>query len=149
MSLIKKTAYAWRRMGVDTAEAAEEYLKKQTRLQARERELLPLLDITGRPPVAKEREYLDAWVEMGFPNDAIRLAYERTVLKKQTLNWPYMNSILKSWHNKGLHTLAEIQAGDSDRRRKIPAAVAASAQDGDERMRRDMERLERYARKKE
>jgi DnaD/phage-associated family protein len=152
MSLIKKTAYAWRRMGVDTAEAAEEFLKKQTRLQARERELLPLLDITGRPPVAKEREYLDAWVDMGFPNDAIRLAYERTVLKKQTLNWPYMNSILKSWHSKGLHTLAEIQAGDSDRRRggKAPAAVAAaSAQDGDERMRRDMERLERYARKKE
>jgi DnaD/phage-associated family protein len=150
MSLIKKTAYAWRRMGVDTAEAAEEFLKKQTRLQARERELLPLLDITGRPPVAKEREYLDAWVDMGFPNDAIRLAYERTVLKKQTLNWPYMNSILKSWHSKGLHTPAEIQAGDSDRRRggKAPVAAAA-AQDGDERMRRDMERLERYARKKE
>jgi DnaD/phage-associated family protein len=98
--------------------------------------------------VAREREYLDAWVDMGFPNDAIRLAYERTVLKKQTLNWPYMNSILKSWHSKGLHTLAQIQAGDSDRPRKVPAAGAAPAQGGDERMRRDMERLERYAERK-
>lgn len=145
MSLIKKTAYAWQRMGIDTAEAAEEYLKKQSRLRSRERELLPLLDITGRPPVEREREYLDAWVDMGFPNDAIRLAYERTVLKKQTLNWPYMNSILKSWNTKGLHTVAEIQAGDSDPRRKKTASAAAKPQDAGDRLRRDMEWLERFA----
>lgn len=144
MSLIKKTAYAWRRMGVDTAEGAEEYLKTQSRLRQRERELLPLLDITGRPPVEREREYLNSWVDMGFPNDAIRLAYERTVLKKQSLNWPYMNSILKSWHTKGLHTVAEIQAGDSDPRRKKAAPAAVSPDAGD-RLRRDMEWLERFA----
>lgn len=146
MALIKKTAYAWQRMGIDTAEAAEEYLKKQSCLRQRERELLPLLDITGRPPVAKEREYLDAWVDMGFPNDAVRLAYERTVLKKQALNWPYMNSILKSWHAKGLHTVSEITAGDSDpgRRKTVPAAPTYS-RDADEQLRRDMEWLERFA----
>lgn len=144
LSLIKKTAYAWRRMGVDTAEAAEEYLKTQSRLRARERELLPLLDITGRPPVEREREYLDAWVEMGFPNDAVRLAYERTVLKKQTLHWAYMNSILKSWHGKGLHTVAEIEAGDSAPRTKKPVPAAAAQNTGD-RLRRDMEWLERFA----
>lgn len=144
LSLIKKTAYAWRRMGVDTAEAAEEYLKTQSRLRARERELLPLLDITGRPPVEREREYLDAWVEMGFPNDAVRLAYERTVLKKQTLHWAYMNSILKSWHGKGLHTVAEIEAGDSAPRAK-KSAPAAKPQDAGDRLRRDMEWLERFA----
>ena len=112
MPMIKKTAYMWRRMGVDTAEAAEEYLKEQARLRGREREILPLLDITGRAPLEQEREYLDAWVNMGFPNDVIRLAYERTVMKKQALHWSYMNSILKSWHSKGLHTVAEISAGE-------------------------------------
>lgn len=148
MSLIKKTAYAWRRMGIDTAEAVEEYLKTQSRLRQRERELLPLLDITGRPPVEREREYLNSWVNMGFPNDAIRLAYERTVLKKHSLNWPYMNSILKSWHTKGLHTVAEIQAGDSDPRRK-KAVPAATSQDTGDRLRRDMEWLERFAKENE
>lgn len=148
MSLIKKTAYAWRRMGIDTAEAVEEYLKTQSRLRQRERELLPLLDITGRRPVEREREYLNSWVDMGFPNDAIRLAYERTVLKKQSLNWPYMNSILKSWHTKGLHTVAEIQAGDSDPRRK-KTAPAAKSQDAGDRLRRDMEWLERFAKENE
>lgn len=149
MSLIKKTAYAWRRMGIDTAEAVEEYLKTQSRLRQRERELLPLLDITGRPPVEREREYLNSWVNMGFPNDAIRLAYERTVLKKQSLNWPYMNSILKSWHTKGLHTVAEIQAGDSDPRRKKAVPAAATSQDTGDRLRRDMEWLERFAKENE
>ena len=146
MTLIKKTAYAWRRMGIDTAEAAEEYLRNQSRLRAREKELLPLLDITGRLPVEREREYINTWVEMGFPDDAIRLAYERTVLKKQSLNWPYMNSILKSWHTKGLHTVAEIQAGDSDHKRKKPATAAGNhSRDADDQLRRDMEWLERFA----
>ncbi len=146
MSLIKKTAYLWQRMGIDTAEAVEEYLKTQNRLRARERELLPLLDILGRPPVDKEREYLDAWVEMGFPDDAIRLAYERTVMKKQSLNWPYMNSILKSWHTKGLHTVTDIQSKDSDPNRAKKQPAAPTAQDTQNRLRRDMEWLERFTR---
>ena len=149
MSLVKKTAYAWRRMGVDTAEAAEEYLRSQSKLRLRERALLPLLDITNRPAVEREREYLAAWVEMGFPDDAIRLAYERTVLKKQSLNWPYMNSILKSWHSKGLHTVAEIEAKDSDPgRKKMPSADPAARETG-ERLRRDMEWLERFSKENE
>lgn len=149
MALIKKTAYAWRRMGIDTAEAAEEYLMSQSRLRARERELLPLLDITGRAPVEREREYLDAWVEMGFPNDSIRLAYERTIMKKQALNWPYMNSILKSWHTKGLHTVADIMAKDSDSKQKRNAPAAQKPQDAGDRLRRDMEWLEQFAKQNE
>ena len=149
MSQIKKTAYAWHRKGIDTAEAAEEYLMTQSRLRARERELLPLLDITGRPPVDREREYLDAWVGMGFPNDAIRLAYERTVMKKQALNWPYMNSILKSWHTKGLHTVADITAKDSAPGRKKTPESAGRPQESSERLRRDMEWLERFAKENE
>ena len=149
MPFIKKTAYIWHRLGVDTVEAAEEYLKTQSRLRAREREILPLLDIVGRLPVDKEREYLAAWVDMGFPNDAIRLAYERTVLKKQALNWPYMNSILKNWHAEGLHTIAEIQAGDSDPGRKKTAPTQPKSTDAGERLRRDMEWLERFAKENE
>ncbi len=149
MALIKKTAYAWQRMGIDTAEAVEEYLKSQNRLRAWEREILPLLDITGRPPVEKEREYLNSWAEMGFPNDAIRLAYERTVMKKQTLNWPYMNSILKSWDKKGLHTVQDILSKDSDPARKKTAVAAQTPRDTGERLRRDMEWLERFAKENE
>ena len=37
------------------------------------------------------------------------------------LKWPYLNSILKSWHSQGLHTVAAIDAGD-----KAPAASGQS-----------------------
>ena len=115
MSQIRREGFVWHRLGVDTVEAAEEHLKK------RESALLPLLGITGRAAVEGERKYLAAWLDMGFGDDAIRLAYERTVLKKQSMSWPYMNSILRSWHHKGLHTVEEIQAGDSGYPRRSPA----------------------------
>ena len=118
MSQIRREGFVWHRLGV---EAAEEHLKKQSALRARESALLPLLGITGRAAVEGERKYLAAWLDMGFGDDAIRLAYERTVLKKQSMSWPYMNSILRSWHHKGLHTVEEIQAGDSGYPRRSPA----------------------------
>ena len=51
-----------------------------------------------------------------FEDEAIRMAYERTVLKKQSMDWGYMNGILRRWHEKGLHTAAAIAAGDRDTR---------------------------------
>lgn len=112
MQHIKKTAFRWKREGVDTAGAAEAYLLRQQGFRRREAALLPLLGIRDRLPLDREREYIDGWIDMGFDDQAIALAYERTILKKQSLNWAYMNSILKSWHSKGLHTPEAISAGD-------------------------------------
>ena len=98
---------------MDTAEAADAYIKRQAELRTREGQVLALLGITGRPAVDGERKYIAAWTDMGFGDEVIRMAYERTVLKKQTMSWPYMNSILRSWHQKGLHTPAEIETGDA------------------------------------
>ena len=84
-------------------------------------EVLRLLDIPPRPLVEREKTYIAAWDDMGFADDAIRLAYERTLFQKQSMNWAYMNSILKRWHGAGLHTVAEIETGD-----KPPARAAQS-----------------------
>lgn len=129
MPMIKKTAFQWKRLGVDTPEAAEDYLRRQQALLGREAEILPLLDIRDRPPVDRERQYISGWVDMGFGNDAIRLAYERTIFQKQTLNWPYMNSILKRWHAAGFHTVDQIEAGDKPPARTGGKAAPAPRQD--------------------
>ena len=152
LSQISKEGFAWRRKGIDTAEEAERYLRRQDQLRQRTSRLLPLLDIQGRQPVDAERRYLNAWIDMGFPDQVIRLAYERTVLKKQSMNWPYMNSILKSWHQKGLHTLEAIQAGDTSRRAAGPAAgtvnppAPAAPGETERRVREDLERMRAYLR---
>ncbi len=124
MAAIKKEAFRWKRLGADTLEAAEAYLRRQQALIGREQELLPLLGIRDRLPVDKEREFIAAWVEMGFADDAIRLAYERTLFQKQQMNWNYMNSILKRWHQAGFRTAAEVEAGDKPPKRTAARAAA-------------------------
>jgi DNA replication protein DnaD len=49
---------------------------------------------------------------MGFVPDAIEIAYDKTVLKTGRLAWSYMDTIIASWHQKGLHTTDEILQKD-------------------------------------
>lgn len=146
LSQIRKEGFSWARLGIDTIERAEERIEKLTRLRSRESEVLRLLDITPRPLVQREKDYIAAWDEMGFDNEAIRMAYERTVLKKQSMDWGYMNGILRRWHEKGLHTAAAVRTGDRDPR-PIQAGGArkpAAPDPGQEqRAREDMERMRR------
>ena len=55
MSQIQKEGFVWHRLGVDTAQAAEEHLKKQALYRSREGEILRLLVLPPRPLVVKER----------------------------------------------------------------------------------------------
>lgn len=146
LSQIRKEGFVWARLGVDTIERAEERIETLTRLRSRESEVLRLLDITPRPLVQREKDYIAAWDEMGFDNEAIRMAYERTVLKKQSMDWGYMNGILRRWHEKGLHTAAAVRTGDRDPR-PVQAGGArkpAVPDPGQEqRAREDMERMRR------
>ena len=115
MSQIKDEAIRWKEQGVDTVEAADAHIKYLTRLRDRTRQIMALLGIRDRELIPRERGYIAEWLSMGFGDDAIQLAYEKTILKKNALSWAYLNSILKSWHEKGLHTPEQIQAGDRDR----------------------------------
>ncbi|MEG2000662.1 MAG: DnaD domain protein [Evtepia sp.] len=108
LSQIKKEAFLWHRQGIDTLESAETYLSRLARRTEQGNHLLTLIGVHGREPVEAERRYLDAWSDMQFDDDALTLAYEKTVLKKSEMNWPYMNSILKNWHQQGLHNKTEI-----------------------------------------
>lgn len=117
MSQIKKTAYRWKEQGLTQIGAAEDFLKRQRGLYARESKLLPRLGIQGRKPLDKEREYIAAWVDWGFTDDAIALAYQKTIMKKQAMSWPYMNSILKNWHNKGLKSLKDVEEAEQKGRK--------------------------------
>ncbi len=143
MSAVKKEAFRWHDRGVDTLPAAEEFLRAQKGLAGREKDILPLVGVRDRPPLDREREYIAAWVDWGFSNEAISLAYQKTLLKKQSMSWPYMNSILKNWHAKGLHTPAQIKAGDTAPARagKTPPAPSRSQ----ERMARNIAALRKAA----
>lgn len=146
LSQIRKEGFSWARLGIDTIERAEERIAKLTRLRSRESEMLRLLDITPRPLVQREKDYIAAWDEMGFDNEAICMAYERTILKKQSMDWGYMNGILRRWHEKGLHTAAAVRTGDRDPRPIQAGGVQKPATPNpnqEQRAREDMERMRR------
>jgi len=68
---------------------------------------------------------------MGFEDEVINMAYERTCLNTGGLNWAYMNKILQRWHEAGLHTAEAVNTGD-----RKPGAAAKNGQrqlDEDER----------------
>ena len=147
LSQIRREAFRWAREGVDTAPRAEEYLQRQMSRRTREGEVVRLLDLPQRPLVERESKYIDSWLEMGFDNDALRLAYEKTVMgtASKSMDWRYMNKILLRWHEKGLHTTAQIQSGDSAHARveKGKRPPISPAQGPDRQAREDMEYIRR------
>ncbi len=123
MRQIEKEAYAWANREILTYEQAEEFIASSRRRRERIYQLSQQLGISGRPLSPTERKYLSGWLDMGFGDELIEMAYDRTVTNTGALKWSYMNGILKSWHEKGLHTPQDVRDRDVRRggRQKQPA----------------------------
>lgn len=117
---VEKEAYRWANREILTLEQAEEYIRNQKSLREASNRVKNALGIHGRELTPTEAKYIASWLAMGFEEDALLIAYDRTVTSTGALKWPYMNKIVTSWHEKKLHTPAEIEAGDG-RKRPAPA----------------------------
>ena len=116
MRYIEKEAYAWANREILTLEQAEDYIARSRALQEKSAKTAELLGIRGRELSTTERRYIASWLEMGFGEDLIEMAYDRTVTNTGGLKWSYMNSILKSWYEKGLFTPADVREKDGRRK---------------------------------
>ena len=147
MPQIQREAFRWKRLGVDTLERAEDYVRRQEAVDQREWAVLSAVGVTERrPAVEKEREYIAAWVGMGVSDELIRMAYERTVYQKKAMNWPYMNKILQSWHGAGYQTPQQVEAGDRPPKRQAPPAKGRPRdfQPSQERIRKNNDWLDQF-----
>lgn len=109
---IEKEAYAWAEQGIDTMEEAAAYIQKENMRNSRMGRLLQLLQIRGRNLTPGEEKLANAWLEMGFSDEVLLLAYEKTCLNTGGFNWRYMHTILTRWHEANLQTLEQIKSGD-------------------------------------
>lgn len=123
---IEKEAYKWADMGIDTMEEAAAYVRRQSQRFSQVGRIMEVLQIRGRNLTTPEKRYLKQWLEMGFEEEAIGQAYERSCVNTGGLAWPYMHKILLSWHEQGLHTVQEIRG-----ERKPAVPKGASGQLGD------------------
>ena len=109
---IEKEAYAWAERGIDNLEEAAAFIQSQNVRNSRLSRLMGILQIRGRSLTAAEERYAGNWLKMGFDEEVISMAYERTCLNTGGLNWNYMNKILQRWHEAGLHTAEAVRSGD-------------------------------------
>ena len=109
---IEKEAYAWAEQGIETLEQAAAYIRSRNLRNSRMEKLKQQLQIRGRNLTPGEEKYAQSWLDMGFTDEVIAMAYERTCLNTGGLSWAYMNKILQRWHENGLHTAEEISRGD-------------------------------------
>lgn len=136
MRTIEKEAYAWANREIISLDSAEEYVRALDERKSASGLVKQVLGIHGRDLSLTERRYVDGWLDMGFGAPALEIAYDRTVTQTGKLQWKYMNSIICSWHEKGLHTPEEIKSGDALRSaaRKKPDSGPVSEADELERM---------------
>ena len=126
-AVIEKEAYGWFNREIMTYEQAESWLAELDRRRSLTGEIQRAMGIRNRELSATERKYIMSWIDLGFGPEALALAADRTVTNTGELKWRYMNSIVQSWHGKGLHTVDEIEQGDgrkpTSQRDAAPLAV--------------------------
>ena len=130
MRQIEKEAFNWANLEIMTIDRAEEYIKSRAERRDACEALKLAFGIRDRALTATERTYLEGWLEQGFTQEALELAYDKTVTNTGQLKWQYMNRIIQSWQSKGLYTVAEIEAGDGPKRQ--PAKPPARQEPGGE-----------------
>lgn len=122
---IDEQAHLWADMGIFTAEAAAEFLARRAAEKPLMDSMLRALDMTGRDPAPDEYRYLSGFIRQGFDADALALGKERMYARLGKFSWKYLKGILDSWHQKGVHTAAEITAVEPALRAPQPAAPSA------------------------
>ena len=126
---IEKEAYTWAEQGIDSMEEAAAYIQNQNQRRSRIRRIMDLLQIRGRNLTPGEEKYAKQWLEWGFEDQVISMAYERTCLNTGGLSWAYMNKILTRWNEAGLRTAEQVQNGD-----KKPVPKGATGELGKEEL---------------
>jgi DnaD/phage-associated family protein len=112
MRYIEKVAISWADKGINSIEKAEKYLMAMEQKNSILYEVKKCLGIIDRALTDIEERYIDEWInKMNFSIDLIKKAYELTILNTGKLAFPYLNSILTAWHQRGIKT---IKAAETD-----------------------------------
>lgn len=125
-SYIEKVAQGWYENGIRTLEDATKVLNKllkEARMQKKCKKLFGL----DRELSQTEQGYIARWVsELSMSETMIKTAYERTVANTGKISMPYMNTILKSWYEKGIKTVAQIAEKEGNPSQKGKTARSKS-----------------------
>ena len=109
VAFIEREGHYWAKRGIFDQESAARFLRSVSQRRERAGEYMAALQMGDRRPVEAEEKYIGQWMDWGFSPEMVSIAYEKTVLKKQGMNWKYLNGILRRWKQEGLRTPESLQ----------------------------------------
>lgn len=109
-AFIEGTALKWIENGVSTLSEADAYINERNMRKTAWGMVEKAFGIEHRMPSEKELTFANDWVvNWGFSREMLREAYNRCIDKNAKISMAYINSILKSWFEKGIKTPEDIE----------------------------------------
>ncbi len=111
LQYIMKTALGLYDDGIDTYEKLEELIAKKEKTRKSANRLKKICGMGDRDLSPKENAHVERWFETwDIPFDLVKLAYDKTVDATGKVQFAYMNTILKNWHESGYKTEEDVKA---------------------------------------
>lgn len=119
MKYIEKVAIGWHENDITTMSQVDSYIKNEKEKSGYFYSLRKLFGITDRNLSKSEKTYLEAWKNnYGMNEEMVALAYEYCILSTGKLSFPYINSIIKDWFEKGIKTIEDAEKDHNDFKNK-------------------------------
>lgn len=114
---ISKVGRDWGEKEIDTIEKADEQIKMLSTSNALFNELKKLAGISTPKPTNAQVKYLNEWKnELGYDIEMIYLAYEEMANNCSKVSFPYMDKILRNWHDEKMKTPLDVERAKNSRK---------------------------------
>ncbi len=111
-SYMEKIARAWQEQNINTSALALEDIEKRTNARTFTGRIRSMFEMP-RTPTEYQQGFIDNWFKNGYSLELIRYAYEKTRNSADDkLSFPYIDTILTSWDESGIRTVAEAKQVD-------------------------------------
>lgn len=115
LAYIMKIGADWAENEINTFDRAAEKIGRMEKVNTLWLKFRSLTGLANPKPTVRQSEYFEVWSsDYGFGAELIALAYERTVEKKGSISYGYMNGILRSWHESGFKTTEEVLRAEEE-----------------------------------
>lgn len=114
-SYIARIGRDWGEKEIDTIDKADEQITALRTVNSLWKKFSAMAGLTNPRPTAAQTPYLRSWMDMGYDAEMIFLAYEQMANHCQRLSLPYMDKVLKTWHNAGIKTPDDAEQADKTR----------------------------------
>ena len=133
MRTIERIGVKWADEGIDCIEAADQKIADTKRSNENWTRIKFVFGINNAgSPTAKQLEFADRWIgQWRFSDEMLRIAYETNVDNTGKMSLPYINKILKRWHDAGIANPEDIEKLD---KKPVKKTSSDSSYDLDELM---------------